>query len=353
MSARTMGNAIITLQRVVSLNRSALRSALSVLPTGTAYRDAGLFVLLAALFGGSFVAIKTGLRELPPVLFAGLRFDLAAVVLLAYVALTRPRSTWLPRTSGDLLGIAAAALFLIGLNNGLLFLGQSTTTPAAASVMYGLNPILAPVFAWWLLGDRLSWLGALGIGVALGGVVLIVQPSPATLVDASTIGQVLILGAAAAVALGSVLVQRVRPRMESISLTAWAMAVGALLLHGASLAVGDSPASVVGLSPITIASLLVVAVLSTALAYPIYFHLIGQIGPVRANLVAYVVPVFAALTGWLLLGEPVSLWTAVGFLVVVMGFALVERDTIRDEFLRFRRRGRGVDSQMSSPPCDD
>jgi drug/metabolite transporter (DMT)-like permease len=141
--------------------------------------------------------------------------------------------------------------------------------------------------------------------------------------------------------------------MESISLTAWAMAVGALLLHGASLAIGDSPTSVVGLSHITIASLLVVAVLSTALAYPIYFHLIGAVGPVRTNLVAYVVPVFAALTGWLLLGEPVSFWTAVGFLVVVAGFALVERETIRDEFLRIRRRGRDVESQAPSPHCDD
>lgn len=346
-----MGSAKALLEQVVPLNRPTLHSTLSAFQTGAAYRDAGLFVLLAGLFGGSFVAIKTGLRELPPVLFAGVRFDLAAVVLLAYVAVTRPRSAWLPRTRGDLLGIAAAALFLIGLNNGLLFLGQSTTTPAAASVMYGLNPILAPVFAWWLLGDRISRIGALGIGVALGGVILIVQPSPSTFTDASAVGQLLVLGAAAAVALGSVLVQRVRARMESISLTAWAMAVGALLLHGASLAVGEAPASVVGLAPVTVVSLLVVAILSTALAYPIYFHLIGQVGSVRANLVAYVVPVFAALTGWLLLGEPVSPWTAVGFLVVVAGFALVERDTIRDEIDRIRHRRRDVASPAT--PCSD
>lgn len=336
---------------MVPLNRSTLRSTLSILRTGTAYRDAGLFVLLAALFGSSFVAIKTGLRELPPVLFAGLRFDLAAIVLLVYVAVTRPRSAWLPRTGGDLLGITVAAVFLIGLNNGLLFLGQNTTTPAAASVMYGLNPILAPVFAWWLLGDRVSRLGALGIGVALGGVILIVQPSPSTFTDASAIGQLLVLGAAAAVALGSVLVQRVRPRMESISLTAWAMAAGALLLHGVSLAAGEAPSSVASVTRITIASLLVVAVLSTALAYPIYFHLIGQIGPVRANLVAYVVPVFAALTGWLVLGQTVSPWTVVGFLVVVAGFALVERDTIRDEIDRFRHRGH--DTETSTSVCSD
>ncbi|AUG49175.1 EamA family transporter [Haloarcula taiwanensis] len=330
-----------------------LRSAVTERPSIPArYRDSALFVLLAVLFGGSFVAIKTGLRELPPVLFAGLRFDLAAVTLLGYIVATRPRSTWLPQTRGDFVGIGMAALFLIALNNGLLFLGQGTTTPAAASVMYGLNPILAPVFAWWLLGDRLSWLGAVGIGIALSGVIIIVQPSPSTFTDASAIGQLLVLGAAAAVALGSVLLQRVSPQMDSTPLTAWAMAVGAVLLHIASLLVGEPPTAVIGIGPATIASIVAVGIPSTAVAYAIYFGLIKRIGPVRANLVAYVVPIFAALMGWVLLGSSVSLWTFVGFLVVVAGFALIERVTIRMELRRLYRRFEDT-APKQTPPCDD
>jgi len=312
-----------------------------------------LFVLLAALFGASFVAIKTGLRELPPVLFAGLRFDVAAVVLLGYIAVTRDRSTWVPRTRGDYLGIAAGAVFLITLNNGLLFLGQVTTTPAAASVMYGLNPILAPVFAWWLLGDRLSKLGAAGIVVALCGVVIIVQPSPSTFTDASAVGQLLVLGAAAAVALGSVLLRRLEPRMASISLTAWAMAAGAVLLHVGSLAAGELQPNLLALEPVTVLSLLSVGIPSTAVAYAIYFGLIERIGPVRTNLVAYVVPVFAALSGWLLLGSSISLWTGVGFLVVVAGFGLVERQVVGAEIARFRRRLRRPASRDEQAKCDD
>jgi len=330
---------------VVSLNRSVLAEALPTRPTvPTRYRD-------AVLFGGSFVAIKTGLRELPPVLFAGLRFDLAAVALLAHVALSRPRSAWWPRTRGDLLGIGAAAALLVALNNGLLFLGQGTTTPAVASVTYGLNPILAPVFAWWLLGDRHSPTGALGIGVALAGVVLVVRPSPSTLTDPSAVGQLLVLGAATAVALGSVLLRRVDPRMGTVPLTAWAMAVGALALHAASLALGESPRAVIGVSPATVASVLVVAIPSTAVAYAIYFALIDRIGPVRANLVAYAVPVFAALLGWLLLGATVSPGTVVGSLVVAAGFVLIERDTIRGELLR--SRGPDGATPTAAPPSDD
>lgn len=321
------------------LNSAALfPSRLTRLTVPTRYRDAGLFVLLAALFGSGFVAIKTGLRELPPVLFASLRFDLGALALLAYVTATRPRSTWLPTTRRDLLGVGVAGLFLVALNNSLLFLGQGSTSAAMASVMYGLNPVLAPVFAWWLLGDRFSWIGALGIGIALGGVVVIVQPSPATITSGSALGQLLVLGAATAVALGSVLLQRISPEMGSVPLTAWAMATGAVALHAVSLAAGESPASALEIGPTTVASVFVIAIPSTALAYAIHFGLLERVGSVRANLVAYVVPVFAALSGWLLLGAAVSGWTVVGFLVVVAGFALVERNTLRTEARRLQRR---------------
>jgi len=323
------------------------------------YRDAVLFVLLAVLFGGSFVAIKTGLHELPPLLFASLRFDIGAVVLMGYVVLTRSRSTWLPGTRNDALGIAIAGVFLVTLNNALLFVGQGSTTPAMASIMYGLNPVLAPVFAWWLLGDRLSRTGALGIGVALAGVVIIVQPSPTTLASDGTAGQFLVLGAATAVAVGSVLLKRFQPRMERLPLTAWAMAVGAVLLHGLSLAGGEPQASVVGVGPLTVASLLVVGIPSTAVAYAVHFGLLERVGPVRANLVAYVVPITAAVAGWLFLEAGLSPVTVVGFLVVVAGFGLVERQTLGREVCRLRRwRRRRRDAEPARAdggqwPCDD
>jgi drug/metabolite transporter (DMT)-like permease len=339
---------------VVSLNSAPTLPTRITRPIVPArYRDASLFVLLAALFGSGFVAIKTGLRELPPVLFASLRFDIGALALLSYVVLTRPRSSWLPRTRGDLLGIGVAGLFLVALNNGLLFLGQGTTTPGMASIMYGLNPVLAPVFAWWLLGDRISWPGVLGIGIALSGVVIIVQPSSSAVTDASALGQLLVMGSATAVALGSVLLQRASPQLESIALTGWGMAAGAALLHGVSLTAGE-PQSVVGIAPVTALSLFVIGIPSTAVAYAIYVGLLARVGPVRTNLVAYVVPVFAALTGWVLLGTAISASTAVGFAVVVAGFVVVERDTFGQELVRLRTgQSRQEPPPSAAPPSDD
>lgn len=318
------------------------------------YRNAAGFVLVALLFGVGFPAIKTGLRELPPLLFAGLRFDVAALFLLGYVLVARSRDAVVPRTRGDSAALAVATVFVVVLNNGFLFLGQVSTTPAAASVMYGLSPVLAPLFAWWLLRERLSWLGAAGIGVALGGVVLIVRPSPATLADASSVGQMLVLGAAAAVAFGSVLLRRIDPRMASLPLTAWAMAAGAVGLHLSSVALGEPQAPATTIGPATAVALLTVGLLSTALAYPVYFGLIDGIGPVRTNLLAYLVPVFATLFGWLALGATVSRFTVAGFAVVVAGFGLVERETVGAELGRlWQYLGRRLSSGRLAPETED
>jgi drug/metabolite transporter (DMT)-like permease len=173
----------------------------------------------------------------------------------------------------------------------------------------------------------------LGILVGLVGVVVIVQPSPEALTAGSTVGQMLVLAAAASVALGSVVLQRVEPTLDSIPMTTWAMFGGALLLHASSLALGESPDGSV-LTPTVIAAVGVVGVFSTAVGYPIFFALIRRIGSVRANLVAYSVPIFAAITGWVLFGVGVNPTTALGFVVVVAGVSLLERRVVAAELRR-------------------
>jgi drug/metabolite transporter (DMT)-like permease len=246
-------------------------------------------------------------------------------------------------------GIAVAAATIVAANNGLLSLGQQTATPAAASVMYGLNPIIAPVFALLLLDQRVDARDAAGIVLGLVGVVILVQPSPDTLTSGSTTGQLLVLGAAVAVAFGSVALRRVDTDLASVPVKAWAMALGAGLLHAASLVAGEpQPLALGSLAPGILAAVASLGVLSTAMAYPIYFGLIRSIGPVRANLVAYLVPVVAAVTGWLLLSQPVTVATVVGFLVVVAGVALLERQVVHAELTRLRR---AVDD--AGPPAAD
>ncbi|UPV73537.1 DMT family transporter [Halorussus limi] len=290
------------------------------------YRDAGLFAFLAAAWGGSFVAIEVGLDSLPPLLFAALRYDFGAVLLVAYAAVARDR--WLPRTRGDYRSILVIGVFLITAANGLLFVGQQYTTGGVAAILYSLNPVLTTGFARSLLpDDRLSPLGLLGLLVGLAGVALVVRPDPANLL-AGTTGKLLVVLSAASVALGSVLLRRTAPTADSVATTGWGMAVGALLMHGASLVGGETPRVADVLDPQVLLPLGYLAVVATAAAYAVYFGLLERHSPVQVNLVSYLVPIVTAVAGWLLLDESLTAPTVVGFLVVLVGFSLVKREAL-------------------------
>lgn len=290
-------------------------------------RAALLFAATAFLFGTSFVGIEAGLLSLPPVLFAAFRVDVAAVVLLAYA--WHRYDAWRPRTRADALGIVASALFIVFANNVLLFLGQTAASGNAGAVVYGLMPLVAPVFAVVLLRDELvSPVDAVGLLLGLAGVAVIVQPDPANLLG--SMGQALVAAAAVCVALGSVLLRRFDPTMPTIALTGWSMALAAPAIHLASVALGESVASVAW-TPTAVVAVAYVGLLGTAAAYPAYFTLIATVGPVRANLTAYAMPLVAAVAGWALLGESVAPTTVLGFVVVFVGFAVVQRQALVDE----------------------
>ncbi|SDN01792.1 Permease of the drug/metabolite transporter (DMT) superfamily [Halogranum gelatinilyticum] len=290
-----------------------------------------LFGAASVCLGTSFVAIKVGLATVPPVLFAAFRFDIAAVLLLALAAYLY--DDWLPQTRRDLLGIAASAVFIVGINNALLFVGQQYTTSGAAAIMYSLMPVVSPVFTYLLLGERVARLDVAGILLGLVGVMVIVQPSPDQL-GVGTVGQLLVLVAAVSVSLGSVLLQRARPRLAMLPLSAWAMLLGALGLHATSLAIGESAATI-PLTADTVAAVIYVGAPGTAIAYGAYFLLIADAGPVRANLVAYAVPAVATVTAWALLGEALATTTLAGFGIILAGFALLQRTQLRAEVDRF------------------
>jgi drug/metabolite transporter (DMT)-like permease len=294
----------------------------------TRYRDALLFVGLAVAWGGSFVAIEIGLTDFPPVLLAAFRFYLGAATLLAYV-LVRDDDPW-PRTRGDAVGILAGGVLLVAANSVFLFVGQQYTTGGVAAVVYSLVPVLTAGFAALLLGNvRLTALDVLGIVVGLVGVALVADPDLTALADGSATGELLVLAAVVSVSLGSVLVQRSENTCSPLSLTAWAMAVGSVVTHLVSIALGEPFDVTAGIRPLV--ALVFLGVAASAVGYGIYFTLLDRLGSLQINLVSYVVPVVAAIAGWLLIDERLPPSALVGFLVIFVGFLLVKRRALRDE----------------------
>ncbi|MFB6080248.1 MAG: DMT family transporter [Haloferacaceae archaeon] len=298
------------------------------------FRNATLFVVLAVAWGSAFTAIKAGLDFFPPVLFAALRYDLAGVLVLCYAAYATDR--WRPRGGAEWLLVGVGGTLMIAAYHSFLFVGERGTTSAAAAVVVALSPVLTTAFARALLPDeRLTAVGTLGLLVGFVGVGVLSDPDPTNLVNARTVSLSLVLLAAASFALGSVLTRRIDADLPIETMEAWSMLVGAVVMHGASLALAESVADVRWSTEAGLA-LAYLVVVASAGGFLIYFDLLDRLGPIEINLVSYAAPVAAAVTGLLVLGEEPTATTGIGFVLVLVGFVLVKRAALRDELAGLR-----------------
>jgi len=294
------------------------------------YATAALFVLLSAVWGFSFVAARAALPYIPPLPLAALRFDIVVVVMLAYAVSTTDR--WHPRTRQEWWSVVIGGALFVAAHHALLFAGQQYVTSAVAGVVVSLDPILAAGFAWLLLADeRLDRLDLLGLVCGLTGVAIIANPAVGSVGATTVLGVGLVFLSAAAFALGAVLTRRFRTELPVQTMQAWMMVVGAPLLHLADLILPVPGFEAIEWTTPAIAGLAYLALVAGAGGYLLYFVLLDRIGPIEVNLIGYAAPVFAAIGGWIFLGEDIALRTVFGFIVIISGFVLLKREAIRAE----------------------
>ena len=289
-----------------------------------------LFTILALIWGSLFVFVKIGLPYVPPVLFAALRHDIAAVLTLGYAATVTTR--WYPRSRADWWLVSLGAVFFVGLYNGFLFVGQQGVTSGVAAILVATNPILAALFGWVLLPqDRLSGLGIVGLALGFLGVTLVARPDLTPPFRSESIGALLVVLSTACLAFGSVLVQRAGSDLSTEGFVAWSNVFGALFLHGISVGLPDESLAGVELTGAALGAILYLGVVGSAFSAVLYFQLLDELGAIEINLVSYAAPVFTAVLGWLLLEETLSPLSVAGFLTIFAGFALVKHREMRAE----------------------
>lgn len=303
------------------------------------YRNLVLFIVLGAIWGGAYPAIKTGLEYVSPVLYAAIRYDIASILMVGYVVYAA--DYWRPRTRADWINVMIGGVLIIAAYNGLLFVGETSIPSAVAGILVGLMPILTTVFSNTLLPDtELTPAGVVGVMLGFGGILVISRPNPSNLLSSDVFGQLFVLGAAASMALGSVLTQRFDAEQPAATMEAWSMVVGAIVLHAAAFA---RPSGHLRISTELILMVGYLAVLSSAVAYLIYFDLLERMGAFEMNFIAYAAAAFGALFGWLFLNEQITIYTSVGYLSILGGFVLLKKDEIQREFVGDRTHGKGAD----------
>jgi drug/metabolite transporter (DMT)-like permease len=292
----------------------------------TTERTVVLFVVTAVSLGLGFIAVKFGLPYIPPILFATLRIGVSAVVLLAYVSLTV--DDWLPRTRRDALGIVAGGIVFIAAGNVFYFLGLQRTASGIFAIVLSFDPVLTIALGSLLLSDeRLSRVGLVGVLVALVGVGIVVQPDPSHFLSGNLRGEEYALLCATSIAVGTVLQRWSNHDIGPSALTAWGMVLAVPTLFLVSVGVGES---VTQIEPTltALASLLFLSLVSTVIGYTLYFNLIEDVGAIRASLVQYALPVVASLAGWVVLGEQLPPEALVGYLVIFVGFLLLNAEGV-------------------------
>jgi drug/metabolite transporter (DMT)-like permease len=282
------------------------------------------FLALALLWGGSFTLIKVSLEGLSPAQLVLARLVLGALVLAAVAAVRR---VGLPRGRTVWGHLAGAALFGQVLPFLLLSYGERSAGAGVAGVLIGATPLLTLTIAYAALSaERATARKVVGLLIGFAGIVVVLAPWREA--AGSLGGEIACFGAAISYAISFVYVRRfLSPRgLAPLSLAAGQLLVAVVLQALAS------PLLEWGTMQLTsrvLVSIVLLGVLSTGLAYVLYFRLIGDIGATSASAVNYVVPVAAVVVGVLFLSEPVTWNLLVGGLIVLAGMAYAERRLTR------------------------
>jgi probable blue pigment (indigoidine) exporter len=283
--------------------------------------EVALLVTVSLVWGAAYVFIRQGLvLGASPLAFAAVRYLFSAA---GFVALAAVRRAPLPSRHAVLTSAAVGGVLIIGLYGGFLYWGEQYTTGGYAAVLASTAPLLTVAFGFSLLSaERLGPLGLTGMAVGFAGAAVLVYPQ---LTGASALGSwqgpVYVLAAMASTALGTVLLRRIGHGPQGLWQIGSQFAVAGLLLSAGAILLPPSEHFPLTLG--VLGALAFLVLLSSLLGYFSYFTLHHKVGPVRANVVAYLAPLVGVGLGAGLFGEPVTVWEVAGVAIVLAGVTLV------------------------------
>ena len=265
-------------------------------------------------WASAFPAIRAGLAGFGPLELGAARFAIAALPAALYLLIARPAlPTW-----RDSWRFVTGGLFFVALYTALLNMGEQTVSAGAASFIININPIITAAMAMLLLGERFSRWAWLGTAISFFGIGLIaLGEGDALRIDA---GALLILGSAFCNSITSVVQKPLFARHKPLTVSAWNMVIGALIL---------APALPSGLEQAAEASsdalfaAIYLGIVPSLIAYATWTIVLSRLPASRASNFMYCVPPVATLLGFLWLGEVPSLVGIIGGVLALGGVAIV------------------------------
>lgn len=278
-----------------------------------------VWLCLCGIWGSTWLAIKLGLRDLPPLTFAGLRFAAAALVLFAIIGLQGLR---LPTVARDWRLLAYTAFLTITANYALVFWGEQYIPSGLAAVLSATMPLFGlPLAHRYLASERLTLpkvagvlLGVVGVAIVCSGQLGIGGP----LAFWASVG---IIFAALATAHAGVLIKAGGTHIEPSVIAGVQMAGGCIpLLVGGAILEGNP--TQLHWTPLAWATLGYLTIVGSVVAFLMYYWLIRHTDVTWVLLIPLVTPLVAVLFGLVFAGEAVGWHTAIGGAAIIGGVTL-------------------------------
>jgi drug/metabolite transporter (DMT)-like permease len=277
------------------------------------------YLLVCIVWGSTYLAIRIGVQELPPLLFAGTRFLIAGALLAGLVLLTGGR---LPVRLRDWGVLAVVGLFLLLGGNAVVVWAEQFVESGPASVFVAAVPLWAAFFDALIPGGGtvFTWRVALGLALGFFGSALLAGVTPTELMSADLKGPIALTLASASWALGSVYSKRTPTESSPYAASAVQMLAGGAAITLLGLLSGE--AAQWHTTARGVGALAYLVVFGSIVGFTAYAYALRHASATVVGTYAYVNPVVAVLLGWLVLGEAITGRT-IAAMALILGAVLM------------------------------
>ncbi|MEQ8656736.1 MAG: DMT family transporter [Hyphomicrobiales bacterium] len=284
-----------------------------------------LLLLLASMWGSSFIFSKVAVSEIPPLTLVLLRVSLAAVTLHIACLVMRVRLATTLKAWG-------AYFFMGALNNvlafSLIFWGQQFIEASLSSILNAATPFFTVLIAGLVLTDeRFTLTKIIGLLIGFAGVVLVIGPRHLLGLGDHLLAELAIIGASIAYGFAGVFGRRFAAENPMATATGQLTAASIMMLPLAFFI--ERPIDLGMPSTPVVVSVLALAIISTALAYLLFFQILKTAGATNTSLVTLLVPVFTVIIAVPLLGDTMGPLKLLGLMVIGIGLMVLDGRLIR------------------------
>ncbi len=283
-----------------------------------------VWLILCGIWGSTWLFIKLGLEDLPPLTFAGIRFVISCAILFPLVWV---RHLALPKTRSEWFLVVGTGVMSFSLNYGLVFWAEQYITSGLAALLQAMLPAFGLILAHiHVPAERMTWVKIAGVVLGVFGVGVVFSNQLAISGRLALAGCVAMVLSAFFAAYSNVLVKTHGKNLNPAVLAAFQMLFGLvpLLLYG--LTFEGNPLRL-RWTPLAVVCLMYLAVVGTVIAFLMYYWLIQHMDVTKTMLISLVTPVVAVILGMLVLDEQLSWRTLVGGAMIIagIGFIVVRR----------------------------